>query len=130
MFFPMPLLSLLPVAFFHLRERRHRHCFHFVFPLNPGLHMSSPFHTVMTTPVLDVRELARLMHEQAASVRDEDASRVADATLLGKLAMLDALAARMWSVEMTATETAELQAAANEVGRAMEVLAGSLRVDG
>ena len=92
--------------------------------------MSSPFHTVMTSREVDVRELARLMHEQAASVRDEDASRVADATLLGKLAMLDALAARMWSVEMTATETAELQAAANEVGRAMEVLAGSLRVDG
>ena len=95
--------------------------------------MRSPFHTVMTTPVLDVRELARLMREQAASVRDENASRVADAAdavLLGKLAMLDALAARMWSVEMTATETADLQAAANEVGRAMEVLAGRLRVGG
>lgn len=95
--------------------------------------MRSPFHTVMTTPVLDVRELARLMNEHAANVHDENAPRVdgaGDAVLLGKLAMLDALAARMWSADMTSTETADLQAAANELGRAMEVMAGRLRVDG
>lgn len=94
--------------------------------------MRSPFHTVMTTPVLDVRELARLMHEQAARAL-VDTSRpagVADAVLLGKLAMLDALAERVWGEDLSGTETASLQAAANELGRAVEALAGrGVRVD-
>jgi len=88
--------------------------------------MRSPFHAVMTTPVLDVRELARLMREHAARVHDETSRPhgAADAMLLGKLTMLDALAERMWGEDLSGAETAELQAAANELGRAVENLTG------
>ena len=92
--------------------------------------MHSPFHTVMTTPVLDVRELARLMRHHSArarhgaepSCRDDEE----DAVLLGKLVMLDDLACRMWSEGMTATETVDLRAAENELGRAVEILTGRI----
>ena len=88
--------------------------------------MHSPFHSVMTTPVLDARELARLMrhhsarahHGAEASCRDDEE----DAVLLGKLLLLDDLAWRMESKEMSATETTELRAATNELGRAVETL--------
>lgn len=86
--------------------------------------MSSPFHAIMTTPVLYVRDLARLMREHAARV-DDPASRAddeTDAVLLGKLAMLDALAGRMWCEKLGGNETTALQAAANELGRAVEIL--------
>ena len=85
---------------------------------------SATMHAARTTPVLDVGGLGRGVRVQAARARDA-ASRPAgetDAVLLGKLAMLDALAARLWSEELSGTETAELQAAANELGRAVEFL--------
>ena len=92
--------------------------------------MNSPFHAVMTTPVLDVRELARLMrHHSARADRGADAGcrdEEEDAVLLGKLIMLDELAERMWSGEMSSAETAGLQAAAHELGRAVEVLTGRI----
>ncbi|MEK7951647.1 hypothetical protein [Luteolibacter soli] len=85
---------------------------------------------MMTTAVLDVRELAQLMvrysgrasRGAAAGCRDEEE----DAVLLGKLLLLDDLAWRVWSEEMSATEMAELRAAANELGRAVEVLTGRI----
>ncbi|RYD38436.1 MAG: hypothetical protein EOP87_01575 [Verrucomicrobiaceae bacterium] len=80
----------------------------------------------MTTPVLDVRGLTRLMRHHSAradrggkqSCRDEEE----DAVLLGKLILLDDLGWRVDSEEMSATETMELRAATNELGRAVETL--------
>jgi len=88
--------------------------------------MHSPFDTVMTTPVLDVRGLARLMRHYSARVDRggkqpcNDAEE--DAVLLGKLILLDELAWRVDCEEMSATDTMDLRAATHEVGRAVEVL--------
>ena len=88
--------------------------------------MDSPFHTVMTTPVLDVRGLVRLMRHHSARA-DGDARRACrddeeDKVLLGKLILLDELAWRVDCEEMSATEVKELRAATHEVGRAVECL--------
>ena len=88
--------------------------------------MHSPFDTVMMTPVLDVRGLARLMRHHSARVdrggkqscRDDEEDKV----LLGKLVLLDELAWRVDSEEMSAAESMELRAATHEVGRAVEIL--------
>jgi len=96
--------------------------------------MNSPFHTVMTTPVLDVRELVRLIrHHSARADRGAEAGcrdEEEDAVLLGRLLMLDELAWRLRGEEMGGSETTDLQAAAHELGRAVEVLTGRLSVDG
>lgn len=88
--------------------------------------MHSPFDTVMTTPVLDVRGLARLMRHYCGRV-ERGSTRSCrdgeeDAVLLGKLILLDELAWRVDCEEMSAADTMDLRAATHEVGRAVEVL--------
>ncbi|MCW1926535.1 hypothetical protein OKA05_28545 [Luteolibacter arcticus] len=79
----------------------------------------------MTTPVLDVSGLARLMREKSATAYDVAGRgrEVPDAVLLGKLTVLDQLAERMWLWnEMRPAEAIELRAASNELGRAFGYL--------